>query len=311
MGKSSPEALEHLGAHLHIHFEPESRKRRKLHDGHVSSVGGSSVFFETHSLDNPRRLRLSLDDLQDFAYDIHREQRREDVDYFEMRFSPRRFMVDGAELLDTLALADRVASAVSEPTMRLILLLNRDSPPAYIGQIEEVIETGLPDTFVGIDLAGDEREFVDDSRFVRCFERARRAGLGATIHAGEFGPEANVWSAIDNLGATRIGHGLATRGSQALLRRLIEDDVMLEISLASNLKLQAVESLERHPLPWFLDKGVAISLNADLPVYLGNSLSMEYTLAEQLLESGTGWPEEVRDDARRHAFARSSDKMNG
>ena len=44
--------------------------------------------------------------------------------------------------------------------------------------------------------------------FIEAFERARAQGLRGVAHAGEEGPAEYVRSALDDLGAERIDHGV-------------------------------------------------------------------------------------------------------
>lgn len=66
---------------------------------------------------------------------------------------------------------------------------------------------------IGVDLAGDEINHPP-VKFKEVFDYARAHGLSVTVHAGEaMGPE-SIAQAIDELGATRIGHGTRLREDQ-------------------------------------------------------------------------------------------------
>jgi adenosine deaminase len=168
-----------------------------------------------------------------------------------------------------------------------VLLVNRDSPSSFIAECTEVVSSGLPESFVGLDLAGDEATHPDDSGFVGLFERGVRKGLGVTVHAGEFvDDERGIWRAIDELGAMRIGHGRAAGSSKALLDRLARDAVMMELSLSSNLALGAVQTIDDHPVRLFVDSGLPICFNTDVPLHAGTTMRVEAELAQQALGVG-------------------------
>jgi adenosine deaminase len=259
-------------------------------------------FFSEHSLSNPNRFVVSIKELEFFIQEFHAEQRAQHVVYAELRISPRRFLSHNATLSAVLNAAGLAASALDGPSVRLILLVNRDSSTEFVDSCEAAIIDGIPHQFVGIDLAGDEVQFPDVHRFERCFQAARSAGLGVTVHAGEFGNADNIWRALDRLGATRIGHGVSAIKCQKLARRLSADHVLIESSISSNIALGAVPSLESHPLSWFLENDVPVCLNTDVPLHLGTKLSDEFQFARVLLNDDLHTLEFLETSARRYRF---------
>jgi adenosine deaminase len=135
------------------------------------------------------------------------------------------------------------------------------------------------------------------SRFAAVFERARADGLHVVAHAGEEGPPAYVWEALDLLGAERIDHGVRSLEDPDLIDRLVRDRVPLTVCPLSNLALRVVDRLEDHPLPALLAAGVPVSINSDDPAYFGGYLGDNYLAARDAL--GLGWSQLV-------AIARSS-----
>jgi adenosine deaminase len=245
---------------------------------------------------------MTLDDLRASLYEVHSEQATEGSSYVELRFSPRRFLVSGYSWQEVIGTVSNTVMAMREPEFRIILLLNRDSPESFVAETEAIIESGLPTTFVGLDLAGDEVRFPDVGRFKQCFSTAKKSGLCLTAHAGEFGSEASIWMALDELGAKRIGHGLASVRSHSLLRRLSTDEILMEVSVTSNLATGAIPEIGLHPLPKLLHSGIPVSLNTDVPVYTGATLQDEHRLAGSLLTEIPGWAELVDDASIKHAF---------
>ncbi|MEU5764772.1 hypothetical protein ABZ782_02470 [Streptomyces asoensis] len=219
-----------------------------------------------------------------FLRDVHTEQNAQGVDYVELRLSPRRFLADGLSLDDFLDLTHLILGEVRRPYVRAVLLVNRDCPDETLGACTEALSR-LPSTFVGVDLAGDERRHPDIDRFEAFFSQARAVGRGASVHAGEFGSAEHVWAAVDRLGAQRIGHGIAAASSRTLVDRLARDKIHVEVSLTSNEALGAVERLETHPVRTLLERGVPVSFNADVPLHTGRSFPEEISAAAALL----GW----------------------
>lgn len=115
--------------------------------------------------------------------------------------------------------------------------------------------------------------------FADVFAAARAAGLHSVPHAGETVGAAEVWAAVDVLGAERVGHGIAAVRDPALLDRLRSDGVALEVCPSSNVATGAVPALGQHPLPALLDAGVLVTLGSDDPPMFGTSLLTEYRRA--------------------------------
>jgi adenosine deaminase len=115
---------------------------------------------------------------------------------------------------------------------------------------------------VGFDIAGPERG-NPPRLFKSAYAIARLGHLGLTAHAGEDAPPEYVWEAVDELGATRIGHGCSAVRDPELLKRLARDRILVECCLSSNYHTGAVKRTERHPLFAFLDAGVPVSICCD------------------------------------------------
>jgi adenosine deaminase/aminodeoxyfutalosine deaminase len=107
--------------------------------------------------------------------------------------------------------------------------------------------------------------------------------LHSVPHAGEStGPE-SIWEALDLLGAERIGHGIAAAQDEALLARLRDEAIPLEICPTSNVCTRAVPSLAEHPLPALVAAGVPVTINSDDPPMFSTTLTHEYEVAAELL----------------------------
>jgi adenosine deaminase len=108
--------------------------------------------------------------------------------------------------------------------------------------------------------------------FERVYARAADEGLHRVAHAGEEGPPAYVWSALDRLGVERIDHGIRSLEDPALVTRLREEEVPLTVCPLSNVALRCVDRIEDHPLRRMLDAGLVATVNSDDPAYFGGYL---------------------------------------
>lgn len=101
-------------------------------------------------------------------------------------------------------------------------------------------------------------------RFRPLFDKAARAGLLFTVHAGECGDPKNNETAV-SFGARRIGHGTAAIYSPETMDLLRREDVTLEMCVTSNLQTCSVKSLADHPIRQFFDVGIKVTFNTDDP----------------------------------------------
>jgi len=132
----------------------------------------------------------------------------------------------------------------------------------------------------GFGVAGDER--VGHPRdFVRAFDIAREAGLGITIHAGEFGGADSVEAALDHLRPSRIGHGVRAIEQPDLLRRIAEEGIVLEVCPVSNIVLKVFPHFARHPFLQLRAAGCRLTLNSDDPPHFRTRLAREYEVAAE------------------------------
>jgi adenosine deaminase/aminodeoxyfutalosine deaminase len=132
---------------------------------------------------------------------------------------------------------------------------------------------------VAIGIGGDEARGPAEW-FRDLYKKAAAHGLRLTAHAGETtGPE-SVWGAL-NIGAERIGHGLAAAQDRELLEVMAEKQVPVEVCVSSNLRTGACPELQVHPVRKFFDQGLMITLNTDDPAMFQTSLNREYEIAQQ------------------------------
>ena len=142
----------------------------------------------------------------------------------------------------------------------------------------ECLEQALPlrDKILGIGLASSEVGHPPE-KFASVFARARELGFRLVAHAGEEGPPAYIWSALDVLKVERIDHGVRAIEDAALMQRLVQDRIPLTVCPLSNLKLRVVDTLAHHQLQRLLDAGVMATVNSDDPAYFGGYLNENFS----------------------------------
>ncbi len=140
---------------------------------------------------------------------------------------------------------------------------------------------GADAPIVGLGLSGIEGS-VPEGEFRVLREAADMLGLGLAAHAGETGGPERVWAALDDLGTDRIGHGVASARDSALVERLAQDGIPVEVCPSSNVSLGIFESLEDHPFPDLWRAGVNVTINSDDPPFFTTTLAQELSRAAHL-----------------------------
>lgn len=156
----------------------------------------------------------------------------------------------------------------------------------------ETLEQALPfrDQFIGVGLDSSELGHPPE-KFARVFARCRELDLHLVAHAGEEGPPAYVWSALDVLKVERIDHGVQSTKDPALMRRLAQDKIPLTVCPLSNLKLRVFPDLAQHNLGALLDAGLVATVNSDDPAYFGGYMNDNFvqTFAATGLTAQQAW----------------------
>ena len=141
-------------------------------------------------------------------------------------------------------------------------------------QAFETLEQALPyrDKFIGVGLDSSELGHPPE-KFAKVFKRCKELGLHLVAHAGEEGPPAYVWSALDVLQVERIDHGVQSTKDALLMQRLAKDRIPLTVCPLSNQKLCVYPNLADHNLGQLLDAGLCAMVNSDDPAYFGGYIN--------------------------------------
>ena len=144
------------------------------------------------------------------------------------------------------------------------------------------LEDALPyrDYFDGVGLDSSECGHPPE-KFTAVFARARDEGLFVVAHAGEEGPPAYVWQALDTLGALRIDHGVRCIEDPALIERLRSGRIPLTVCPISNVKLRVFDSMENHSVRKLIDAGLCVTINSDDPAYFGGYINENFNAVHQ------------------------------
>jgi adenosine deaminase len=146
------------------------------------------------------------------------------------------------------------------------------------------LEEALPDRSRIVAVGLDSAELGNPpSKFATVFDRARAEGFLTVAHAGEEGPPAYIWEALDLLHVSRIDHGVRSLEDPQLVERLRRQRVPLTVCPFSNVKLRVVSDLAHHPLKRMLESGLLVTVNSDDPAYFGGYVADNFSgVAEAL-----------------------------
>jgi len=209
---------------------------------------------------------------------IFRRHLEQNVRYVECSFASGIMEFGG---VDGKAVSEAIRAAVPDGLIvRIFLGIHRTG---YNDRTRDFLDAAIGWEHVdGFDLHGPETLPLEP--WTRGYwERARAAGKYTKAHAGEFGGSESVRQVLDQLGVRRIEHGVRSIEDAELVRRLVDEDIALDVCPLSNLKLRVVPSLGEHPLRALMEAGVTCTVSSDDPVSFGNSLTDEYVaLAEQM-----------------------------
>jgi len=294
-------------AELHLHLEGSMHPEFAVELAHAYGVALPAFRFQ--SFDAFIRLYVTLssclqhpDDIRNLVVDLGRRLDQQNVRYAEVTFTPMTHVARG---FAPDRLMRGLAEGRDEVHTRFGVLLRWvfDVVRSFPDQAEPTLAFAVamrehdPESVVGLGVGGPEAGTFDMSTIARTFAKGRALGFHSVPHAGEWAGPQSVWTAVRELGADRIGHGIRSLEDPALIEHLRVHGIALEVCPTSNVVLGAVPNLAAHPIVQLLEVGVPIVLGSDDPGLFGTDLVQEFVRGSEAF----GW-----DPARVRALARAS-----
>jgi adenosine deaminase len=312
-------------AELHIHIEgslePElifalaQRNGVALRYPSVAALRAAYAFTDLQSFLDiyyaGASVLLQEEDFFDMGMAYFRRAAADHVVHAELFFDPQTHTDRGvpiAAVIDGLTRACQAAQRELGVSGRLILCFLRHlSEAVAFATLEQAL--AHRDKFIGVGLDSSERGHPPE-KFARVFARCRELGLHLVAHAGEEGPPAYIWSALDVLHVERIDHGVRCVEDPALVARLAAERVPLTVCPLSNLKLRVCPTLAAHPLPTLLDADLCATVNSDDPAYFGGYLNQNYLATFEALPQLTArHAYQLARNSFEASFASAADKQ--
>lgn len=174
----------------------------------------------------------------------------------------------------------------------------------------ETLEDSLPFkhliTAVGLD---SSEKGNPPSKFQKVFEASVREGYLPVAHAGEEGPAAYIWEALDLLKVVRLDHGNNCLEDEELTECLVNEKTALTVCPLSNVALRNVDTMEKHPLKKMLDLGLKVTINSDDPAYFGGYLTQNYLSCLEALDLNLEEVKELVRNSFEYSLLPSEDKQ--
>jgi len=299
-------------AELHVHVEgaasPDLVRRIAVRNGirvPDGVIGDDDKFVWTDFLDflNTYDAATSVirtgEDYRDIVYEYLVACAAEGAIYVELTASADHATQVGLSDDEHLAaLAQGIDDARDETGIegRIVMSCVRHFGPEKAREVARRTVEGPHPYVTGFGMGGDEAGFPPED-FADAFAIAREAGLGLTVHAGEWAGPESVRGGLA-LGVSRIGHGVRASEDPELVRELADKGTVLEVCPTSNVALGLYPSYEAHPLPALRAAGVAVTLGSDDPPYWDASIGGEYEVAAERM----GFDEQALREVTRTAL---------
>lgn len=223
----------------------------------------------------------TVESLQQTAYELAEDAAAENIRYMEVRYSPILHTQKGLKLTAISdAVLDGLAAAEKKYNIKtgVIICGIRNMDPASSLELAKLAVAYKNKGVLGFDLAGAEEDHPAKYH-KEAFFLALNNNVNITVHAGEaYGPE-SIHQALHYCGTHRIGHGTRLIEDGDLLNYVNDHRIPLEICISSNLQSKAISSLKEHPLNFYVDYGLRVTLNTDNRLISNTTLTDEFMIA--------------------------------
>ncbi|CAM5545650.1 putative adenosine/adenine deaminase [Streptomyces avidinii] len=287
-------------AHLHLHFTGSMRPSTllELADKYGVRLPDALTAGEPPKLratdergwfrfqrlyDAARSCLREPDDIRRLVREAAEEDVRDGSGWLEIQVDPTSYAPLLGGMIPAVEIILDAVDAASRETglgMRVLIAANRMKHPLDARTLARLAVRYADRGVVGFGLSNDERRGMARD-FDRAFAIAREGGLLAAPHGGELTGPSSVRDCLDDLYASRIGHGVRAAEDPRLLKRLADRQITCEVCPASNVALGVYERHEDVPLRTLFEAGVPMALGADDPLLFGSRLAAQYEIARE------------------------------
>lgn len=266
----------HLDGSLSQSFLESTLGRKFSMDELSVSMECSSLVEYLEKFDIPLSAMNSRENIEQATIDVMRSAAEENVRYIEIRFAPLLSVTDSLSTEDVI---ESVLAGIKEGNKLYGIygnaiccaMTHHDAEASK--SMFKIAREYYKDGVVGLDLAGDEANHPI-KEFSELFKYAKDLGMNFTIHAGEAGPKSNIEGAIE-YGAKRIGHGIAMRYDEKLLKLAKDRHIGIEMCPISNYQTKAVDRKDIYPYSDYIKRGLLATVNTDNRLVSSTSITDE------------------------------------
>ena len=201
---------------------------------------------------------------------------KDNIKYVETRFAPFFSCGEGLSykqimesVLDGLKEASEETGILYQVIACNMRHLDEETNIRMMRECREFLGEGL----CAIDLAGDEKS-MPNALFGNLFAEAKKLDYSYTIHAGECGSVQCIKDAVE-MGAKRIGHGIAMMGNTEVQKLLASKRIGVEMCPISNYQTKALQPEQTYPVREFVKAGVLATINTDNRTVSNTSITKE------------------------------------
>jgi len=216
------------------------------------------------------------------AYDVIQQTHKDNIIYTEIRFAPQLHCKNGLEQIEVinavlkgLKRGERDFKVKNQAILCMMRGHDNKENIKTLQCAKNLLGTGV----CAVDLAGNEMAYPPEL-YKLLFEQAVKWEIPFTIHAGECGNANNVKTAIE-MGAKRIGHGVAIAGNEEIKKLCKQYNVYLEMCPVSNIQTKAISDIKNYPFVKMQKEGVKVSINTDNRSVSDTNLIREWEILKE------------------------------
>ncbi len=225
------------------------------------------------------------------AYELAEDVAKENVKYMEVRYAPVLHREKGlslTQIIEAVLHGLKAGEKAFGVKSGVIISGIRNISNEHSLRLAELAVAYKNFGVVGFDLAGAEANYPAKDH-QEAFKLIRFNNINSTCHAGEaYGPE-SIHQALHIIGAHRIGHGTRLREDGNLLNYVNDHRIPLEVCIKSNVQTLAVQNIKTHPIKFYYDFGIRVTINTD------NRLITDTTVTDELYLLHTVFKFSVQD----------------
>lgn len=230
----------------------------------------------------PLQVLQTSNGLKKGSYNFLKNISEENIKYIEVRFAPQLCTNENLSMEEVVqCVLEGLEQGKKEFNIdyNVILCLMRGMSEKDNVNTIRCAKTFLNNGVCAIDLAGDEALYPM-TEYIDLFGYAKSLDIPFTIHAGECGSVKNVLDAVD-IGAKRIGHGIALKGDIPAQNYLIQKHIGIEMCPISNQQTKTVSDINLYPMNEFMDSGMLITINTDNRTVSNTSITRELNFIQK------------------------------